>query len=250
MSHTSSSPERPVQWHFRNTPLQPSRLEKVVNHFLKISCTVIAFFAFVTFSHMALSACPFRMARVPRAKLVPILYGLILWERLDEIRAAVKKGEFVLGGCVVGPFGAQCPHCHWPCRMIEEVEAVQVVPERYPGLTRHERKELGRVASIHAPSECVIRGVTAVLVTRDDIWLGTLEDGLHRYDRGTKRWSVMYRATGKEKRFIVGHRIKSIRAEGRRIVVESDKKLDSDFNYTWVFFEAYTEDRGRTWQSQ
>jgi hypothetical protein len=41
-----------------------------------------------------------------------MVYGLPMpetWERAE-------RGEIVLGGCLVGPIGGVCPHCHWPCQ--------------------------------------------------------------------------------------------------------------------------------------
>lgn len=78
-------------------------------------------------------------------------------------------------------------------------------------------------------------GCTAVLVTRTDVWLGTLYSGLHRMDRRTVAWKSYERR-------IIGGCINRIWSEGDRVFVEHDPIGNHTF-----FREIYSDDRGQAW---
>jgi len=62
--------------------------------------------------HVGFHWCPLHFASFSASQVVPVKYGLFLWD--DVLEKQVREGRVVLGGCVVGPIGGVCPYCHWP----------------------------------------------------------------------------------------------------------------------------------------
>jgi hypothetical protein len=77
--------------------------------------------------------------------------------------------------------------------------------------------------------------VMAALEIGPDIWVGTRDHGLFRYDRRSVRW-VSYWDTD------IGERITRIWADGRRVWVDHGTWGD----HTYCYLD-YTNDRGATW---
>jgi len=65
--------------------------------------------------HGYLHTCPFFFKRFSDAEVVQMVYGLPMTEAFER----AERGEIVLGGCMVGPVGGVCPHCHWPCQWVD-----------------------------------------------------------------------------------------------------------------------------------
>lgn len=112
----------------------------------------------------------------------------------------------------------------------------QVTGSERKELSPDEREDVERYVRAIEPAA---RGwpvqVSAELIAATDVWVGTQEEGLFRYDRDSGRWRS-YKESG------IGHRIKHIWQEGSAIWVEHE--IWGNHTYCYVDF---TEDRGRTW---
>jgi len=185
--------------------------------------------------HTYLHVCPLHVAHFAQAALVPVVYGLPVGGETFEKAA---RGEIVLGGCVVGPVAGVCPYCRWPAAFTHgSPSEVTLDDQALAGLLTSER---GAVREFIGAIYQKARGdewVTAVCVTAEDVWVGTVNSGLHRLDRKTG-------ATAAFRGGDIGDCIHRIRRDGNRVVVEHEgggaNKLTK---------ETVTADRGRTWHS-
>jgi hypothetical protein len=73
---------------------------------LLFACTVL---------HVGFHWCPLHFARYGDNQVVPVKYGLFLFD--DALEKQVREGKVILGGCVAGPIGGVCPYCHWPVQL-------------------------------------------------------------------------------------------------------------------------------------
>lgn len=190
--------------------------------------------ALVAAVHVRWGLCPLHFARFTPSQVIPVIYG----EPTGETFERARRGEVTLGGCVMGPVAAFCPYCSYPARFRPQTPPALILDRvTLKGLSAEESRAIRRyVADIVGRTSCDSEEwVTAILTTPDDVWLGTLESGLHRFDRKAAQWQS-YEGTN------TGWRISRIRQINHGIGVESDV---TGFG---LFYENYTEDRGKTWK--
>ena len=147
----------------------------------------------------------------------------------DSIERA-KKGEIVLGGCVVGPIAAVCPYCRWParfCNPTRGLPAVDLTEAALEGLSPIERQEVKRyVQSVLGRAQFDMEEhVTAIHITQTDVWVGTVHHGLHRLDRIGLAWQSYDRRT-------IGGCVRRIWQHKGRICVAHDTIGNHTFFYT------------------
>lgn len=182
--------------------------------------------------HTYLHVCPLHAARFERSAIVPVVYGLPTAETFEK----AARGEIVLGGCIVGSTAGVCLYCRWPAAFTHGSPAeVTLDDHTLAGLSPTERcavREFVRAIFRRANGD---EWVTAVSVTQDDVWVGTVNSGLHRLERKTG-------ATASFRERDIGDCIHGIRRDGARVVVEHEGASANPFSR-----EAFTTDRGRTW---
>ena len=183
--------------------------------------------------HTYLRACPLHAARFERGAIVLVVYGLPMG---GETFAKAARGEIVLGGCIVGATAGVCPYCHWPAAFTHALPAeVTLDDHTLAGLSPTERDAVrGLIGAIYRQAQGD-EWLTAVSVTPEDVWVGTVNAGLHRVERKTG-------ATASFREREVGDCIFGIRREGARVVVEHEGAGANRFSR-----KAVTTDRGRTW---
>ena len=94
-----------------------NRISKIVSCIIKIFVILslgFIFFNLTVFAlHAELNVCPFHFKHFKKSEAIPVVYGYPTLETL--LRAS--HGEVVLGGCMIRPTKAICPHCKWPVRL-------------------------------------------------------------------------------------------------------------------------------------
>lgn len=184
--------------------------------------------------HLRFGLCPMHFARFNQAQFIPVIYGLPTGETWGK----ALRGEVALGGCIPRRVAALCPYCRCPARYRPTNDPPAIILDHITlqGLSAADsnaikRYAYGIVRRVPCDGE---EWVTAILTTPDDVWLGTFESGLHRFDRKTAKWTSFEGTT-------IGYCIRSIRQKNSGICVEHD------VTGSGLFVEDYTEDHGKTW---
>jgi len=74
---------------------------------------LIVFLISNTLLHTRVGFCIVHLEHFDPLTAVPVVHGLPDHALLER----AHRHRVVLGGCVVGPIAAVCPHCHWPIRL-------------------------------------------------------------------------------------------------------------------------------------
>jgi hypothetical protein len=196
---------------------------------------VVALVLVDTFLHVYLHVCPLHLARFAPGAIMPVLYG----RPMGDAFAKAERGDRVLGGCVVGPVAGVCPFCHWPAAFtLGSPEEVTLDDRALAGLSTTERAAVRRLVDRVYQEAGGDEWVTAVSITPDDVWIGTVNSGLHRLDRTTG-------ATASYRNGVIGDCIHAVRRDGTRVIVVHESGGSNALSR-----EDGTTDRGRTWQSR
>lgn len=87
----------------------------IVTWFQLLVLTPVAFVGANLALHIIIGVCPLHFKLIKPKELIPVIYGYALPDGETADRAA--RSEVVVGGCVVTPIDAVCPHCRWPARL-------------------------------------------------------------------------------------------------------------------------------------
>lgn len=81
---------------------------KIIIFLFKINLVCTVFIVIITTLHWSFSICPIFFQRFEET--IPVVYGLPTYHAIEQ----AKRGEIILGGCVVRPTRGCCPYCKWP----------------------------------------------------------------------------------------------------------------------------------------
>lgn len=193
-------------------------------------------------AHAQFNTCPLHLRRFNQKQLRPVLYGLPNKKGYQ----AAARGEVILGGCIPRFSAAYCPYCSMPARFRQNLpSAISLDDETMGGLSAVECQTVSRYAKdiLDRAQVDAEEKITAILVTPADVWLGTFDSGLHRFDRNNSAW-VSFERQEEMKSLTeqaIGLCVKRIWQKGSRIYVKHEPLWNG------LYYEDYTEDRGKTW---
>lgn len=228
----------------------PSRLRRVLHQvfrwiykamkILMVFCVlVLVVLIGVPTVHNYLRFCPIKFRSFTSAQLIPILYGHV-WDFYGNVREDLAErarcGEIVIAGsCTPLGYSHVCPYCRWPAVFLKGSPPEVVLNDKtLAGLSPSEREDVDRfMKRVYAQA----RGdewVTAVCIASNDVWIGTVNSGLHRMDRKTGDGPSFRDGT-------IGDCIRSICDKGEHILVEHSASSLS------LCSKDFSADRGETW---
>jgi hypothetical protein len=197
---------------------------------------IMTFFVFLlvnTILHVQIHVCPWHLSGFNRNDIVPVTYGYAT----DESFEKSKQGKVVLGGCVTGPVAGVCPFCHWPAAITRNMpDEVTLDDKTLAGLSTSGRDNLNHFMVSVLKQARGDEMVTAVCITSNDVWIGTVNSGLQRMDRRTGMGESYRDGT-------IGDCIFKIKSDQDRIFVEH---IHSGLGRMWV--RDASADRGKSWE--
>lgn len=210
--------------------------------FWTLFCLVVAIFGTVVLTlllHTCLHVCPFSFSIVHRDEERPMMYGYVIPGCINP----AWRGKVALGGCMVLPTSALCPHCGFPMRFCDPT-----APDSMPDLNvcsmfatnlniqakTSLRARADKIRSIKLDGE--EEAVIAAAIGTSDLWLATRYQGLHRMNLRTGTWTTNQDAQP------WSCLVTSIAITGDTVTVEY-----CPFGAATYFQTATTHDNGRTW---
>jgi len=184
--------------------------------------------------HVQFRFCLRHFSAFRHERIVPAVHG----SPLALMMARAERGEVVLAPAG-SPVAGVCPYCRWPAAMArsgpEELVLDDRVLESLPeGERTRVREACRRMIHQNAQGD---EWATAVAVTPNEVWLGTVNSGLHAFDR----------RTGEVRSFrggAIGDCVYTIRVDGPRVAIEHGLTCGG------LWRETLTSDHGRSWFDQ